>query len=254
MTLSDSQEFFRQSAKNLLDLAVSICGVRYGVIRVDGQADISTSAAVDAFPTLEGSDNDLFVEIDEETLERHGAGIRFYAGVALLDANGLRRGTLALMDDHARSLTEMQKGVLLKIAAEVMRGMDRAAAIREASSQAVRVLIVEDDEAVGEGLQCVLEAKGMDVRVVTTGAEVLPAIVQEPPDVIVLDLSLADEDGRRIYERISSAYSIPVIFSSGHAAEAELGDVVMRPHTAFLLKPYQIEDLVNLIRSLISGF
>jgi CheY-like chemotaxis protein len=234
---------------------------------------------------------------------------------------------LALLGDRARSLTETQKGVLLKIAAEVMRGLDHAAAIRDAqraemrfraqvahdfnnvimsiepltdairrragddpallrftdliksslqrgkrltadllgsgrpaplapasenveTARLLRALIVEDDEAVGTGLRLFLEAEGIDVRLVMSGAEVMPAIADRRPDIIVLDLSLPDEDGRRTYERIASEYSIPVIFSSGHATEGDVDDLMNQPRTAFLVKPYQIEDLLEAIRNL----
>ncbi|HEX7138022.1 MAG TPA: response regulator, partial [Vicinamibacterales bacterium] len=114
----------------------------------------------------------------------------------------------------------------------------------------LRVLIVEDDEAVGTGLGWVLEGEDMDVRVVTTGAAVMPAIAERRPDVIVLDLSLPDEDGRCIYQRIASEHSIPVIFSSGHATEDDLEDLLKKPQAAFLMKPYRTEDLLRVIRSL----
>jgi CheY-like chemotaxis protein len=116
--------------------------------------------------------------------------------------------------------------------------------------RSLRVLIVEDDETVGTGLRLLLEGEGMDVRVVVTGAEVMPAIADRRPDVIVLDLSLPDEDGGRTYKRIASEYSIPVIFSSGHATGGEIDDLVKKPRAAFLLKPYRMEDLLEAIRNL----
>ena len=242
MTLPDSHEFFRQSAKNLLELAVSVCGARHGVIRVDGEPVISTDSGA-PLPALDSFADDLLVEID-------GAIV-----VALLDATGKRCGTLALLNDRTHSLTDLQKGTLLKTAAEVMRVLDRAAAIRnahrvDAAPASLRVLIVEDDETVGRGLQWFLEREGMDVRVVTTGAAVMPAIAERGPDIIILDLSLPDEDGRRTYERIASEYSIPVIFSSGDATEGNIGDLVKKPRTRFLRKPYRTEELLDVIRNL----
>lgn len=149
MTISDSTEFFRQSAKNLLDLAVSICGTRFGVIHVAGEAVILTDPGAplplfDALRAFEPSSEDLFTVIDDERLRSHITGIRFFCSVGLLDAAGERRGTLALLDDRSRSLTELQKTALLKITAEVMRGLDRAAAIREAHHTRIRFRALAD--------------------------------------------------------------------------------------------------------------
>lgn len=131
-------------------------------------------------------------------------------------------------------------------AEEVERRVEPA----DGAHASLSVLIVEDDEAVGTGLRWFLEGEGMDVRVVMTGAAVMPAIAERRPDVIILDLSLPDQDGRRIYKRIRSEHSIPVIFSSGHATEGDIDDLIQKPRAAFLMKPYRTEDLLKTIRSL----
>jgi PAS domain S-box-containing protein len=117
----------------------------------------------------------------------------------------------------------------------------------------VRVLIVEDEEAVAIGLRWSLEAEGMQVHVVGKGADALPAIAAFRPDVMVLDLSLPDEDGRAVYQRISAASPLPVIFSSGHASEADVQKLVESSRTAFLMKPYAIEELLAAIHRLVKG-
>jgi PAS domain S-box-containing protein len=122
-----------------------------------------------------------------------------------------------------------------------------------APQRTVRVLIIEDEEAVATGLRWSLEAEGMQVHVVEKGAEALPAIAAFRPDVVVLDLSLQDEDGRDVYQRISAASPLPVIFSSGHASEADVEKLVESSRTAFLMKPYAIEDLSDAIHRLVKG-
>ena len=91
----------------------------------------------------------------------------------------------------------------------------------------------------------------MDVRAVGTGAEVLPAVAEFRPDVMVLDLSLPDEDGRAVYERVASRFPLPVIFSSGHASEAEIARLLDSSRAAFLMKPYLTEELLDAIHRLI---
>jgi two-component system cell cycle sensor histidine kinase/response regulator CckA len=114
----------------------------------------------------------------------------------------------------------------------------------------IRVLIVEDEAAIATGLRWVLEAEGMIVHVVGTAAEVVPAINEFSPDVMVLDLSLPDGDGRAVYEEIDKP--IPVIFSTGSPGEKDLPESG-RGHVAVLRKPYATDDLLRMIHQVLSG-
>jgi two-component system cell cycle sensor histidine kinase/response regulator CckA len=116
--------------------------------------------------------------------------------------------------------------------------------------QQLRVLLVEDEEAVASGLSLSLELEGIEVEVAATGADVLPAVQSFRPDLIVLDLSLPDDDGRAVYERVAARHRIPVIFSSGHAAEADLPEPIHGSPVAFLRKPYATDELLSAIHEL----
>jgi PAS domain S-box-containing protein len=117
----------------------------------------------------------------------------------------------------------------------------------------LRVLIVEDEDAVAQGLRWSLEAEGIDVHIATRGADVLPAITAFGPDVMVLDLSLPDEDGRAIYQRVSAVSPLPVVFSSGEASEAVIAELAQSSRTAFLMKPYATEELLEAIDRVVGG-
>jgi two-component system, cell cycle sensor histidine kinase and response regulator CckA len=120
------------------------------------------------------------------------------------------------------------------------------------SPQRLRVLVVEDDDPVASGLRWMLENEGFAVRVVGKGADVLPAISEYMPEIVVLDLGLPDEDGQSVYERIAAAGDLPVIFSSGHASEGEIEKLVDSSRTAFLMKPYSTDELLRAIQRLVA--
>src|ERR1051326_2685748 len=124
---------------------------------------------------------------------------------------------------------------------------------REERLQPLRVLIVDDEEPVTRGLQLSLEADGVTVQTVATGAEVLPTIAAFRPDVVVLDLSLPDADGRDVYRRIAAECAVAVIFSSGHASESDIANLVAPPRTAFLLKPYATDELLETMHRLLGA-
>jgi len=115
----------------------------------------------------------------------------------------------------------------------------------------MRILLVDDDDLVTEALQISLEEEGMMVRVVTRGAEVVSAIESFHPDLILLDLTLPDADGRTLYARIAERFDIPVIFSTGHAAELDVASLLDQPRTAFLMKPYTTDELLATIRGML---
>lgn len=118
--------------------------------------------------------------------------------------------------------------------------------------QSLRLLLVEDEEAVATGVRWSLEAAGIEVRTVASAAEVMPAVTGFRPDIMVLDLSLPDGDGRAVYERVSAAFPIPVIFSSGHASEADIARLDQPSRTAFLMKPYPTDELLDTIDRLLA--
>jgi PAS domain S-box-containing protein len=125
------------------------------------------------------------------------------------------------------------------------------AELPKAMLETLRVLLVEDDEAVACGLQWILEADGIDVHVVGKGADVMPAMFKLRPDVIVLDLHLPDETGGKVYERIAAHSRVPVIFSSGHAFEREIKELLNNPRVAFLMKPYSADELLRTIHQVL---
>ena len=113
---------------------------------------------------------------------------------------------------------------------------------------ALHVLLVEDDDRVANGLRLALEASGLGVTVARSGGEVAPRMAEQRPDVVVLDLSLPDEDGRSVYERDVAPANVPVIFSSGHSVERDVETLLHHRGTAFLMKPYSVDDLLATIR------
>jgi PAS domain S-box-containing protein len=108
-----------------------------------------------------------------------------------------------------------------------------------------RVLIVEDERPVALGIASLLELEGLTVTIVETGREVLPAIAETKPDVVILDIGLPDIDGTKVFSAIAAEYpDLPVVFSSGHADESKLEKYLIRRHVGFLLKPYDIDALL----------
>jgi CheY-like chemotaxis protein len=263
------------------------------VLRIEGRAAAVSDPGVPGRAEKVLSDraaarDATFVVLDGAELEGVPA-IGFYAAVRLGASGGGVKGTLAVLDDRPRRMSEREQQLLIQIAGQLTRSveiemlfeeaqkqrrrmetlLDRAAiamyviddpdATEEPADQQetadlpqkLRVLLVEDDEAVASGLCWSLEEEGMDVHLVTRGADVSQAVSRLRPDVMVLDLHLPDEEGRTVYERVAAQGRLPVVFSSGHASEREIDALLENPNTAFLMKPYSVEELLRTIHRLV---
>ena len=117
-----------------------------------------------------------------------------------------------------------------------------------------RVLIVEDETHLAEGLRFNLEAEGYRVHVVETGEAALDALSKNPPDfdVVVLDVMLPGKNGFTVISELRQAGQfIPTLMltARGHP------DDVLRGFTAgaddYLTKPFELSILIARLRSLL---
>lgn len=85
---------------------------------------------------------------------------------------------------------------------------------RQKNSRAIRVLIVDDHPAVRQGLGVLLEPEGIRVCAEADGrAEALTACQQHKPDVVLVDLSLGDEDGMVLLENLRDRGLLSLVYS-----------------------------------------
>ncbi|HEV7766072.1 MAG TPA: ATP-binding protein, partial [Thermoanaerobaculia bacterium] len=123
-----------------------------------------------------------------------------------------------------------------------------------AELDSLKILLVEDDFAVATGLTAVLEIEGFMVQLAPTGQAALYSLSVSLPDVVMLDVGLPDMEGTAVYARIASLYpDLPVIFSTGHGDRSQLEEVLARPNVTYLLKPYELETLLDAIAKVTSS-
>jgi PAS domain S-box-containing protein len=116
-----------------------------------------------------------------------------------------------------------------------------------------RVLLVEDDSAIADGILSILESEGFEIELAVSGGDALHHIARFGPDVVVLDVGLPDMSGIEVYRRMMKQWpELPVIFSTGHADLAMLQETLPPPHPQCLLKPYEIDTLIAAIAEALS--
>jgi PAS domain S-box-containing protein len=112
----------------------------------------------------------------------------------------------------------------------------------------MRILVVDDEPGIVDGLVAALQPLGMQTRTALTAACALDAARNFHPDLAVLDIRLPDGDGMELGTRLRRLYpSMRIVFASGHADANRI-----RPddaNTAFLQKPFDLETLaVTMVR------
>lgn len=106
-----------------------------------------------------------------------------------------------------------------------------------------QVLLVEDDPRIRAALLRALSGFGHGVRAVGTAMAGLDAIVQDPPDVVVLDLGLPDLDGVALLRMVRSVSDVPIIVATARSAEEDAIRTLRGGADDHLVKPFTAEQL-----------
>lgn len=114
-------------------------------------------------------------------------------------------------------------------------------------------MIVDDDHVTTSLLETLLDLDGFKVMVARRGADVLPKLDAERPDVIMMDYHLTDSEGVDIIRAIRAHpkyHNIPIVMASGMDVSDE---AFAAGANEFILKPFEPSDLPDLFNRLIAG-
>ncbi|MGQ0844214.1 MAG: response regulator transcription factor [Sporichthyaceae bacterium] len=114
-----------------------------------------------------------------------------------------------------------------------------------------RVLVVDDDEQVRTLVAWQLEAEGFGVTGAADGAAALQAVEADPPDLIVLDLSMPHVDGLDVLTRLRRTSRIPVIVLTGRSGETDRIVGLDLGADDYLVKPFSPGELAARVRSVL---
>src|SRR4051794_33768179 len=112
-----------------------------------------------------------------------------------------------------------------------------------------RVLVIEDDAAVGDVVATVLADEGYEVRTASNGRVALSLLSAWGPDLLVLDLCMPDMDGWtfRLAQRESEFANLPVLVLTAAQLPAGYDSALDAP---VLRKPFELEDLLTSVQLL----
>ena len=113
-----------------------------------------------------------------------------------------------------------------------------------------KVLIVEDDDTIAEGMAQHLDAAGLDPLRVGAGEVGLARLRYERPDVLVLDLMLPGLDGWALIEQArSEGIGTPILVVSARGTEHDRVHALQIGADDYLVKPFSMKELVARVRA-----
>jgi CheY-like chemotaxis protein len=111
-----------------------------------------------------------------------------------------------------------------------------------------KIVLAEDDPTMISLLKTLLKMEGFEVVTLDVDADVPAVIQREMPDTVLMDVHLGGQSGLQILESIrknDELAKIRIVMTSGLNMKDEC---ISRGASAFLLKPFMPDDLINLLK------
>jgi two-component system OmpR family response regulator len=121
-----------------------------------------------------------------------------------------------------------------------------------ASTEQVRVLVVDDEPNIVDVISMALRFEGFSVESAASGADAIAAVAASRPQVMVLDVMLPDIDGFEVARRLAGARAgVPIIFLTARDATEDVVHGLTLGGDDYMTKPFSLEELVARIRTIL---
>jgi two-component system response regulator RegX3 len=111
----------------------------------------------------------------------------------------------------------------------------------------MRILVVEDEDAIAEPLVAGLRREGFDVDRAATGAAALETSLR--PDLVLLDLRLPDLDGLDVCRALRERSGVPIIVVTARGEESDRVVGLELGADDYVVKPFGVRELIARIRA-----
>lgn len=111
------------------------------------------------------------------------------------------------------------------------------------------VLIIDDEAQIRKLLTITLQSNDYKVSEAATGKEGIAFVASHPPDLILLDLGLPDENGHEVLKHLREWYANPIIIISVQSNEEDIVKALDNGANDYLVKPFRTGELLARIRS-----
>lgn len=113
-----------------------------------------------------------------------------------------------------------------------------------------KILIVEDDADIREGVRILLEGEGYSIMEAENGRKGLE-LLSEEPDLVILDVMMPGMSGLKTCEEIRKVSYVPVLFLTARSQESDKLIGLMAGGDDYLPKPFSYSELLGRVKALI---
>jgi two-component system response regulator RegX3 len=114
-----------------------------------------------------------------------------------------------------------------------------------------RILVVDDEPAIVDAVAYALEGEGYEVDSRADGEAALTAALDEPFDLVVLDLMLPKISGTEVCRRLRAESDVPIVMLTAKDAEVDRVLGLEIGADDYVTKPFSIAELVSRVRALL---
>jgi two-component system KDP operon response regulator KdpE len=111
------------------------------------------------------------------------------------------------------------------------------------------ILVIDDESQIRKLLAITLQSNNYDVIEAATGEEGIMSASTHPPDLILLDLGLPDENGHQILRHLREWFTNPIMIISVQTNEEDIVNALDNGANDYLIKPFRTGELLARIRS-----
>lgn len=112
----------------------------------------------------------------------------------------------------------------------------------------IRIVLVDDDPEIAQAVVNYLAPERYHIRVIGDGALVMPAVREENPDVVILDVHLPSMSGLEILRQVKSENpNTPVIIVSGYVSTDNAIEAMRQGAFEYLTKPFRLSELERVL-------
>lgn len=111
------------------------------------------------------------------------------------------------------------------------------------------ILIIDDEAQIRRLLEITLESNNFNIESANSAKEGLRIAASHPPDLIILDLGLPDENGHTVLKALREWYTKPVLILSVQSSEEDIVKALDNGANDYLIKPFRTGELLARIRS-----
>ncbi len=113
------------------------------------------------------------------------------------------------------------------------------------------ILFVEDEESISAPFARALEREGFEAVVAATAAEALELAERVEPDLVLLDLTLPDGDGRDICRALRRDSDVPIVMLTARGSELDRVVGLEMGADDYVVKPFSGAEVISRIRAVL---